>query len=193
MTNVILASVFTLVGSLGSFVVGLVVEYLLRSGESYAARSMHGLEAATGADRVPLVRGPVLQQQGREHRPVGPGGRVLRGGKPIDALPVKDAQGTNPPVGPIDLPSRHSVYIPMIVEADGELLKKLKGSDRGRFVVPLGKLACSCALDCGGLCCVSSGDTTDRTALKGALRWRTSENSVKAKFSHKVHIPVGVG
>jgi len=114
-------------------------------------------------------------------------------GKLIDALPVKDAQGTNPPVGPIDLPSRHSVYIPMIVEADGELLKKLKGSDRGRFVVPLGKLACSCALDCGGLCCVSSGDTTDRTALKGALRWRTSENSVKAKFSHKVHIPVRVG
>jgi hypothetical protein len=123
MTNVIVTSVFTLVGSLAGFVVGLVVEYLLRrrgelrreirawtGGRTGGRSEYRSIEVRLFNDKDVSI---ALWDAETE---------FYEGENLIDALSPKEAQGTNPPVGPIDVPSRHSVYVQMIVEADGELL-----------------------------------------------------------------------
>ena len=138
MTSVIVASVFTLLGSLLGFVVGLVVEYLLRR-RGELRREIRGWTGGRTGGRSEYRSFEVRLFNDKDVNIAlwDAEAEFYEKDKLIDALPPKEAQGTNPPVGPIDLPSRCSVYIQMIVEADGELLEKLKRSDRGRFVATI--------------------------------------------------------
>ncbi len=64
------------------------------------------------------------------------------GGQLIDAMPTANPRSGQGSVGPIDLPSRTSVYVTMALRSEGGHLTAIKQADRVSFaatIVPSGK------------------------------------------------------
>lgn len=134
-TATLIAGGLAVVGTLLGVVVGLVVEDRLRR----RGEVRREVRAWVGGQTGGISESRVFEVRFFNDRDVNISLWDVKvefydGKELIASLPPKESAGTSPPVGPVDLPSRRSVFITMMVEADSELLEKLRRSDRSTLV-----------------------------------------------------------